>query len=74
MKTQDAELSIFAIRCMGERKGVYGVLVGKPEGRRPLARPRHKWEDNSKMDLLEVGCGVWPGSIWLMIVTGGGHL
>ena len=36
---------------MGERKGVYKVLVGKPEGKRPLGRPRRKWEDNIKMDL-----------------------
>ena len=42
---------------MGERRGVYRVLVGKPEGKRPLRRPRHKWEDNIKMDLQEVGCG-----------------
>ena len=41
---------------MGERRGVYRVLVGKPEERRPLGRPRHRWEDNIKMDLLEVGC------------------
>jgi len=42
---------------MGERRGVYGVLVGKPEGKRPLGRPRRIWEDNIKMDLQEVGCG-----------------
>ena len=41
----------------GERKGVYRVLVGKPEGSRPLERPRRRWEDNIKMDLQEVGCG-----------------
>ena len=41
----------------GERKGVYSVLVGKPEGSRPLERPRRRWEDNVKMDLQEVGCG-----------------
>jgi len=47
---------------MGER-GVYRVLVGKPEGRRPLGRPRHSWVDNIKMDLQEVGCGYmdWIG-------------
>jgi hypothetical protein len=46
---------------MGEGRGVHRVLVGKPEGRRPLGRPRHRWEDNIKMDLLEVGgtCGDW---------------
>jgi len=41
---------------MGERRGVYTVLVGKPEGTRSLGRPRHGWEDNIKMDLQEVGC------------------
>jgi len=43
---------------MGEGRGVYRVLVGKPEGRRPLGRPRRRWEDNIKMNLQEVGCGV----------------
>jgi len=43
---------------MGERRGVYRVLVGKPEGKRPLGRPRRRWEDNFKMDLQEVGCEV----------------
>jgi len=42
---------------MGERRGVYRVLVGKPEGKRPLGRPRRRWKDNIKMDLQEVGCG-----------------
>ena len=42
---------------MGERRGVCRVLVGKPEGKRPLGRPRRKWEDNIKIDLQEVGCG-----------------
>jgi hypothetical protein len=59
---------------VGEIRGVYRVLVGKPEGKRPLGRPRRRWEDNIKMDLQEVGCGVWTGSSWLRIGTGGGHL
>ena len=42
---------------MGERRGVYRVLVGKPEGKRPLGRPRRKWEHNIKVDLQEVRCG-----------------
>ena len=42
---------------MGEKKGVYRALVGKPEGKRPLGRPSRRYEDNSKMDLQEVGCG-----------------
>jgi len=41
----------------GDRRGVYRVLVGKPEGKTPLERPRRRWEDNIKMDLQEVGCG-----------------
>ena len=41
---------------MGEKRGVYSVLVGKPEGRRPLGRPRCRWVDNIRMDLQEVGC------------------
>jgi hypothetical protein len=40
---------------MGEGRGVYRVLVGKPEGKRPLGRSRHRWEDNIKMDLREIG-------------------
>jgi len=43
---------------MGERRRAYRVLVGKPERKRPLGRPSCRWEDNSKMDLQEVGCGV----------------
>jgi len=59
---------------MGERRGVYRVLVGKPEGKRPLGRPRRRRKDNIKMDLQEVGCGEWIGSSWVRIGTGGGHL
>jgi hypothetical protein len=50
------------IAQMGEQRGVYRVLVGKPEGKRPLGRPRHRWEDNIKIDLQEVGCG---GMDWI---------
>jgi len=42
---------------MGESRGVYRVLMGKPKGKRPLWRPRHRWEDNIKMDIQEVGYG-----------------
>jgi len=42
---------------MGEETGVYRVLVGKPEGRKPLGRPRRRWVDNIRMDLQRVGCG-----------------
>jgi hypothetical protein len=47
---------------MGERRGVYRVMLRKPEGKRPLGRPRRRWEDNIKMDLVEVGCG---GMDWI---------
>jgi len=48
---------------MGEEIGVYRVLLGKPEGRRSLGRPKHRWVDNNRMDLQEVGCGYmdWIG-------------
>ena len=48
---------------MGEERGVYRVLVGKPEGRRPLGKPRRRWLGNIRMDLQEVGCGYknWIG-------------
>jgi hypothetical protein len=58
---------------MGEGRGAYRIL-GKPEGRRPLERPRRRWEDNIKMDLQEVGRGAWTGLIWLRIGTDGGLL
>jgi hypothetical protein len=47
---------------MGEGRDVYRVLVGKPEGKRPMGRPRRRWEDNIKMDQQEVGCG---GMDWI---------
>jgi hypothetical protein len=59
---------------MGERRGAYRVLVGRPEGRRPLGRPRRRWEDNIKMGLQEVEWGAWTGLIWLRIGTGSGML
>ena len=45
------------VACMEERRGVYMILVRKPEGKRPLGRPRRRWEDNIKMGLQKVGCG-----------------
>jgi hypothetical protein len=59
---------------MGEGRGAYRILVGRPEGRRPLGRPWRRWEDNIKMDLQDVGWGAWTGLIWLRIGTGGGVL
>jgi hypothetical protein len=55
---------------MAEDRGVHRVLVGKPEKKRPLGRPKRRWEDNIKMDLGVVATG-WS---WLRIGTGGGHL
>ena len=49
---------------IGERRGIFQVLVGKPEGKRPLGRLRHRWEDNIKMGLKEVGCG---GTYWIYL-------
>ena len=62
---------------MGEGRGVYRVLVGKPEGKRPLGRPRRRWEDDIKMDLQEVGGGCGDGmelaqdreSWWALVST-----
>ena len=45
------------VACTGEGRGVYGVLVGKPVGKRPLGRPKRRWEDNINMDLQEMVCG-----------------
>ena len=53
------------VACSGEERGVYRVLVGKPERNRPLGRPRRRWVDNIRMDLQEVGCGYmyWIGLV-----------
>jgi hypothetical protein len=59
---------------MGEWRNVYRVLVGKPEGKGPLERPRHRWEEGIKMDLREIGWGVWSGFTWLGTGTIGGLL
>jgi hypothetical protein len=60
---------------MGEGRNVYGVLVVKPEGKGPLGRPRHRWEDGIKMDLREIGWGgggVWSGLTWHRVGFFGG--
>jgi hypothetical protein len=59
---------------MGERRGVDGVSVGKPEGKRPLGRPKRRREDYINTDLQEMGCVGWTGLSWLRIGTGGGLL
>jgi hypothetical protein len=50
---------------MGQGRKVYRVLVEKPKGKRPLVRPRCRWEDGIKMDLREIGWGLWSGFTWL---------
>jgi hypothetical protein len=58
---------------MGEKRNVYHLLIGKPERKRPLGRPRRRWIDNIKMDILEIGLSVvdWIGLVWVTIGTGG---
>jgi hypothetical protein len=58
---------------MTEERGVYRILVGKPEGKRPLGRPRRRWEYNIKI-FREWDVGVWTGLSWLRIETDGGQL
>jgi hypothetical protein len=53
----------------GEMRNAYKMLVEKPEGKRCLRRPRHRWEDNIKTQLKEIGIGLWIGFIWLRIGT-----
>jgi hypothetical protein len=59
---------------VGKVRGAYNILFGRSEGRRPLGTPRRRWEDNIKMDLREIGLGMWIGFIGLRIGTGGGLL
>jgi hypothetical protein len=59
---------------MGEGRGAYRVLVGRPEGKKPLGRPRRRWEDNIKMDLREIGSMGRTGFGWLRIGSTGGLL
>ena len=57
-----------------ESRGVYRVLVGKPEGRGPLGRPKLRWEDNIRWIFRKWYVGLWIGTSWLRIGTGGRHL
>jgi hypothetical protein len=59
---------------MGEGRNVYRVLVRNPQEKRPFERPRRRWEDGIRMDLREVGLGVWSGFTWLRIGTVDGLL
>jgi hypothetical protein len=56
---------------MGEKRNAYRLLVGKPEGNRPLGRPRRRWVNDIRMDLGEVRWVMWAGLVWLRIGTGG---
>jgi hypothetical protein len=58
---------------LGESRGAYRILVGKPEEKEPLGRPRNRWEDNIKIGHQGWGWGAWTGFIWLRIWTNGGH-
>jgi hypothetical protein len=62
------------VASMGEGRNLYRVLVGKPEGKRPLERPRRRWEDGIKMELREIIWGVWSGFTRLRIGIVGGLL
>jgi len=62
------------VALVRERRSAYRILVGKPEGKRPLGKPRRRWEGNIKMDLQEVGWREWTELIWLKLMTGGGLL
>lgn len=57
--------------CLGGRRGAYTVLVGRPEGKRPFGRPRHRWENIIKINLQELGWRAWTRLIWLNKRTGG---
>jgi hypothetical protein len=56
---------------LGKKRNPYKVLVGKPEGKRPVGKPRHRWENNIKMELREIR---WGGIYWIHIGTGEGLL
>ena len=58
----------------GERRGIYRVLVGKPDEEQPVRKPCRRWKDNIKVYLKEVGWGPWTGLIWLRIGTRSGLL
>jgi hypothetical protein len=59
---------------MGQDRKLYKVLMGKPEVRKPFGRPRRRWEDSIRMDLRDIGWGVWSGFTLLRIGTNGGLL
>jgi hypothetical protein len=73
IKPRRIKLAVHVAR-IEEGRGVYRILVGKPERKRLLGRHRCRWEDNIKMDLQQVRVGVWAGWCLLRIEAGGGHL
>jgi hypothetical protein len=62
---------MYCIACTGEKRNAYRILVGKPEGKRPLGRPRRRWVDNIKMYFREVG---WDGMDWIDLAQDSGGL
>jgi len=62
------------VACMGESRGVYRVSEERPDKNRPLGRPRHRREDNIKINIEKMGWGMWTGLIWLRIGTGSSRL
>jgi hypothetical protein len=60
-----------ACSTKGETRNAYKILVGKPEEKSPLGTSRHKWEDNVRMDLREIGEKVWNGYVWFRIESSG---
>jgi hypothetical protein len=70
IKSRRMKWAEYVVR-MGDRRNACKILVGKPEGKRPLGRRRSRWEENIKMDLRESGLGMWIVFIWLRIGTGG---
>ena len=71
--TENVYFSVLYNILIGDRRGVYRVLVGKSEGKGPLGRPRRRWEDIIKMDFQEVGCWSWNVSSWIRIGAGAGE-
>ena len=65
LKMNKSKIWMGHVACMGERRRTYKDLVGKPQGKRPLGRTRHRWEDNIKINLQEMGWGAWTGLFWL---------
>jgi hypothetical protein len=70
----DMRFGTWIVRSLYRSGSLKKVLVGNPEGKRPLVRPRHSWENGIRINLGEIGLGVWIGFEWLRTGTGGGLL